>query len=188
MGYGIDMEERRQVRNLALVGFMGTGKSSVGRLVARQLRFAFVDSDSLIERRLHKKVADVFSERGEPWFRAYEHALVEEFEAYHRTVFSTGGGMAANAVNLASLKRHALVICLWASPETIYQRVRRRTHRPLLMAPDPMAKIRTLLTERDFFYRQADVLINTEWRQSFRVAQQVVFQFRLISGEQRPRS
>jgi shikimate kinase len=175
------MESGRRMRNLALVGFMGTGKSSVGRLVARQLGFEFVDSDALIESRLHQSISDLFAEKGETWFRSYEWALVEEFEQYRDTVFSTGGGMAASEANLASLKKHALVVCLWASPETIWKRVRRHAHRPLLQGPDPITKIRRLLAERDRYYRQADVLINTELRSASKVAQQVIYQFRLVS-------
>jgi shikimate kinase len=174
------MDSGRQIRNLALVGFMGTGKSSVGRLAARNLRFAFVDSDGLIESRLRCRISEIFAEKGESWFRAYEKALVAEFEGYQDTVVSTGGGLAASEANLASLKRHALVICLWASPETIWRRVRRHGHRPLLQDPDPLARIRILLSERERYYRQADVLINTEWRSAQQVTQQVIHQFRLI--------
>lgn len=176
------MDSGRRIRNLALVGFMGTGKSSVGRLVARHLRFAFIDSDVLIEARLERSIGEIFVEKGEAWFRTYERALVKEFEGYQETVLSTGGGLAASEGNLASLKRHALVICLWASPETIWRRVRRHSHRPLLQVPDPLARIRVLLSERERYYRQADVLINTEWRSAQQVAQQVIHQFRLIGG------
>jgi shikimate kinase len=174
------MDSRRRIRNLALVGFMGTGKSSVGRLIARQLRFEFVDSDLLVESRLKQSISQIFAEKGETWFRGYERALVEEFEHYRNTVFSTGGGMAANEANLTSLKKHALVICLWASPDTIWKRVRRHRHRPLLQDPDPLGKIRRLLAERECFYRQADVLINTELRSASKVAQQVIYQFELV--------
>jgi shikimate kinase len=173
------MPDHRHLRNLALVGFMGTGKSSVGRLVARQLGFAFVDSDHLIEKRCHKTIVDLFTEHGEGWFRDYEGALLREFENCANTVISTGGGASANETILASLKRHSLVICLWASPETIYQRVRRNQRRPLVLDRDPLAQIRRMLAEREHYYRQADVLISAEWRYARDVAQQVVHQYRL---------
>jgi shikimate kinase len=79
--------------------------------------------------------------------------------------------------NLASLQQHALLVCLWASAETIYERVRHMTHRPLLQTPDPQAKIRELLAAREPFYRQADVLISVEMRSAREVAQHVVHQF-----------
>jgi shikimate kinase len=82
-------------------------------------------------------------------------------------------------VNLAGLKTHALVVCLWASPETIWERVRNQSHRPLLHDADPQKKIRELLAAREPFYRQADVLLNTELRSVREVTQQIVHQFRL---------
>ena len=86
--------------------------------------------------------------------------------------------------NLASLKTHALVVCLWASPEKIWERIRGQTHRPLLNEPDPLAKIRSLLAAREPFYRRADVLINTEMRSVKEVAQQVVHQFQMAQAAQ----
>src|SRR5207245_1265516 len=96
-----------------------------------------------------------------------------------RTVISTGGGLAANAENLASLKTHALLVCLWASPEIIWERVHNQTHRPLLQGADPMQKIRELLAKREPFYRQADVLLNTEMRSIKEVTQHVLHQFQM---------
>ena len=90
-----------------------------------------------------------------------------------------------NPKNLASLKTHALVVCLWASPEKIWERVRNQTHRPLLNAPNPKEKIRELLAARAPFYRQADVLLNTELRTVREVAQQVIHQFRLAASQRR---
>src|SRR5438093_12068595 len=130
------MTSGRVVHKLALVGFTGTGKSSVGQLVAAQLHFRFADTDELIEARAGKSISAVFAEEGEPQFREYERAVVEELRNFHRTVIATGGGLVANEENLNSLKSHALVICLWASPETIWERVRGQPHRPLLRTPD----------------------------------------------------
>src|SRR5438552_14450990 len=96
-----------------------------------------------------------------------------------KTVIATGGGLSANADNLASLKQHALVVCLWASPEVIWERVHSQTHRPLLQGPDGMAKIRELLAKREPFYRQADVLVNTEMRSIREVTQHVLHQFQM---------
>src|SRR3974390_453559 len=135
----------RQIHNLALLGFMGTGKSSVGRLAASALHFDFLDTDEVIKFRAHKSISDIFEQDGEPAFREWERRVVEELTHRTKTVISTGGGLPANDANLASLKTHALVICLWASPEVIYERVRGHEHRPLLNDPDPLAKIRELL-------------------------------------------
>jgi len=83
------------------------------------------------------------------------------------------------------LKRHSLVVCLWASPEKIWERVRGQTHRPLLNEPDPLEKIRRLLADREPYYRQADVLLNTEMRSLKDVAQQVIHQFHTAHAAQR---
>jgi len=168
----------RAIHNLALVGFMGTGKSSVGQLVAAQLHFQFVDTDELIERRCGKSITSIFADAGEAKFREYERAVVEELNSSRKTVIATGGGLVANPENFASLKTHALVICLWASPETIWERVRHQAHRPLLQSPDPLAKIRELLAQREPYYRQADVLVNTEMRSIKEIVHQVIHQFR----------
>src|SRR5579883_2690005 len=166
------MSSNRQTSNIALIGFMGTGKSTVGRLLAEQLRFSFLDTDDLIESRAGKTIAAIFAEQGEPAFRQLEKDVVAELGSRQRTIISTGGGLGASEANIASLKSHALVVCLWASPEKIWERVRTQTHRPLLQDPDPLAKIRQLLAAREKCYKQADVLLNTEVRSLKEVAQQ----------------
>ena len=156
---------------------MGTGKSSVGRFVAQALHFTFLDTDAVIEARAHKTIAEIFRQDGEPAFRQWESRIVQELGERNKTVISTGGGLPINSANMDSLKAHSLVVCLWASPETIFERVRDHEHRPLLQQPDPQQKIRDLLAVREPFYRQADVLVNTEQRSIREVALQVIHQF-----------
>lgn len=173
------MSTPRNIRNIALCGFMGTGKSAVGRLVAEQLHFAFLDTDTVIEARTGKRIPQIFAEQGEPYFRQLEDKIVKELALRERTVISTGGGLVVNPENMASLKQHAFVVCLWARPEAIYARVKDQNHRPLLNEANPIEKIRALLAERAPFYKQANVLLNTEIRSPREVAQQVLHQFRL---------
>jgi shikimate kinase len=177
------MNEPRQIRNIALIGFMGTGKSSVARIIADQLRFSLLDTDELIETRAGRSISAIFAESGEPAFRQLEREVVAELSNRKRTIISTGGGLGADSGNLSALKGHALVVCLWASPEKIWERVKNQTHRPLLQDPDPLAKIRRLLAERGPVYKQADVLLNTELRSLREVAQQVLHQFRLAKSD-----
>ncbi len=179
------MQSSRQFVNIALVGFMGTGKTSVGRLVADQLHFEFLDTDELIQTGTGRTITDIFARDGEPAFRALEQKIVQELAGRRKTVISTGGGLPVHPDNLARLKQHALVVCLWSSPEKIWERVRHQGHRPLLHDPDPLAKIRELLAAREPFYKQADVLLNTELRSVREVAQQVIHQFRLESSNHR---
>ena len=168
--------------NLILTGFMGTGKSSIGQEVVARTGRPFVDLDELIVQRTGKAISEIFAQDGEPAFRQWERKVVEELTRRQRTVIATGGGLPTDEANLASLKTHALVICLWASPEAIWERVRGHEHRPLLNEPDPLAKIRELLAVREPYYRQADVLVNTEMRSVREVAQHVVHQFHLAQS------
>lgn len=172
------MHNARKISNLALIGFMGSGKSSVGRLIAEQLHFSFLDTDDTIESGAGKSIADIFAQQGEAAFRELERSLVAELASRTQTVISTGGGLPVHPANLASLKSHSLIVCLWAGSESIWERVRHQQHRPLLKEGDPLAKIRELLASREPFYRQADVLINTEMRSVKEVAHQVIHQFR----------
>jgi shikimate kinase len=173
------MHTDRHLVNLALVGFMGTGKTSAGRLVAEQLHFEFIDTDEIIQNRTGRTIADIFTRNGEAAFRALERDVVKELAGRTKTVISTGGGLPAHADNLASLRTHALVVWLCASSEKIWERVRNQSHRPLLQDGDPQQKIRELLEVRTPFYRQADVFINTDLRSAREVAQQIVLQYRL---------
>jgi shikimate kinase len=174
------VHELRRIENIALIGFMGTGKTSVGHVAASLLRFNMVDTDDLIQAKTGKRISDLFRLEGEARFREHECAIVAELTSLRQTVIATGGGLAANPQNLASLKTHALVVCLWASAPTIWERVRYQSHRPLLQDPDPQAKIQRLLAEREPCYRQADVLVSTELRSVREVALQVVHQFQIV--------
>ncbi len=164
---------------------MGTGKSCVGRLVADALHFTFLDTDHVIEARAGASINDIFEKQGEPAFREWERRIVGELARRTKTVIATGGGLPADEANLASLKTHALVVCLWASPETILERVREHTHRPLLNETEPLEKIRRLLALREPYYRQADVLVSTEMRSVREVAAQVIHQFHLAQAAHR---
>ncbi len=173
------MRARRRIHNLVLTGFMGTGKSSVGRMAAALLHFRYVDTDALIESRAGKSIPEIFTTEGEAGFRQREREAVGELRTCRRTVIATGGGLVTDPASVESLREHAVVVCLWASPETIFERTRHTSHRPLLRQADPLGAIRRLLAERDPFYRRADVLINTELRSTREVTQQVLKAFHL---------
>lgn len=172
------MTPERALGNVALIGFMGAGKSAVGQLTAALLDFQFLDTDSCIEEQTGKPVPRIFAEDGEVYFRACEARLVEALAGRRGLVIGTGGGLAANPEHLARLKSFALVVWLWASPETLWERTRHQGHRPLLQTADPLARIRGLLADREPVYRQADVLVNTERRAPKEVAQLVVSHYR----------
>ena len=136
--------------NVVLTGFMGTGKTTVGRLLAHRLQYEFVDTDVLIEAR-GETIAEIFRSRGEDAFREIEHALAADLAARRGLVVSTGGRMMLDLRNDASLGRSGRVFCLVASPDAILARVHRddpRRERPLLSVADPRARIVELLAER----------------------------------------
>ncbi len=150
--------------NLYLVGFMGTGKTTVGRAVAVRVGFAFVDSDHEIERKQGREIPAIFAEQGEPAFREMECDFVEGGHAPTRTVVACGGGLVVQPGMLARLKARGVVVCLHASVEAILARTSRQKNRPLLNVEDPEARIRKLFAERDPIYRSAGSVILTDGR------------------------
>jgi len=140
---------------------MGTGKSAVGRALAARIRRKFIDTDELIEQQAGQPIAQIFAEKGEPYFRELEKQTIARVCRETSAVIATGGGAMVQAVNAERLKASGIVICLSASPEVIWQRVRGGTERPLLQGGEPLAKIRTLLTARAQAYACADVTIDT---------------------------
>jgi len=156
---------------------MGVGKSTMGRHLADFLNFRFVDTDELIESRQRSTIPQIFENQGEAHFRSLEQDLVMEMGDWEQCVISTGGGLVAFGDNMDQLKRYAFVVCLWASSETIYQRVKRQTHRPLLHTPNPLETIETLLQQRKPAYQAADLMINTDTRPMRQISQIIVRQF-----------
>ena len=143
-------------RNIVLTGFMGTGKTTVGRLLADKLGYEFVDTDEVIEER-HGTIAEIFRTRGEDAFRRIERELAAELAARDRLVIATGGRLMLDPQNVSSLSRNGRVFCLVATPDEIFDRVTHdtsATERPLLAVPDPRQRIVELLAERSPDYRR----------------------------------
>ena len=147
--------------NLVLLGFMGTGKSAVGRRVAALAGAPFLDMDAELERRAGKPIARIFSEDGEPAFRAMEARLAAEWGQTSGAVISCGGGVVLRAENLRALGANGLLVCLAARPEVVLERTARSKKRPLLAGEDPEKKIRDLLAARAPLYAQIPVQIDT---------------------------
>lgn len=157
---------------------MGAGKSTLGRQLARMLRYQFADTDQIIEERTNRKIAEIFQTDGETHFRDLERALVKEIAEWRRTVIAAGGGLPAYNRNLDFLKKSSFVVCLWASPETIYRRVKNQKHRPLLQTENPLETIRQLLRQREACYKQSDSIIHTDNRPIRLVASLVIREYR----------
>ena len=165
---------RPPARAVVLAGFMGTGKSAVGQLLAERLGLAHLETDSLIETATGRSIPDLFAQDGESSFREHEIAAVREAAACSGVVISVGGGALTRAENVAALRAAGPVICLTASAETVYERTRSSTCRPLLSGPDPQAAIEELLVARAPAYAQADSAIATDGLSPDEVAHRVV--------------
>lgn len=151
--------------NIVLIGFSGTGKSSVGRLLASRLGWAFVDTDELIVERFGKAIGAVFRDEGEAAFRAVEREVVAAACDGARQVISLGGGAPVDSDNRQRLRDRNVVVRLDASPETIFERLtgsRGGEERPMLAGADPRGRISALLKARGDVYAIADVAVDTE--------------------------
>lgn len=148
--------------NIFLVGLMGAGKTSVGRMLARRLNKDFFDADAEVERTTGVKIPVIFEIEGEAGFRVREEKMIEQLTAMNGIVLATGGGAVLSAFNREYLKSRGRVIYLRASPEDLWRRTRRDRSRPLLQTPDPLGKLRALHEQRDPLYRDvADLIVDT---------------------------
>jgi shikimate kinase len=149
--------------NLALIGFMGAGKSAVGKVLAEKLGKQFIELDELLEKRAGKSISRIFAEEGEIAFREKEIETIKEIAARKDQVISCGGGAVLNKINMDRLKPDSLIIWLMASPEVIWQRTRsQREERPLLKGKNCLGDIQQMLRLRKPYYEgAADIIVNT---------------------------
>lgn len=154
------------MKNVILIGFMGCGKTTVGLKLSYRLRKAIIDTDKEIEREERRAISDIFAADGEAYFRERETACLRKLIKTARDqIISTGGGLPLREENRQLLHELGQVFYLRADEETIYERLKNDTTRPLLQGGDPLTKIRMLLRERDPFYREAaDVVIAVDGR------------------------
>jgi len=164
--------------NLVITGFMGTGKSVVGRLVAQRLRRPFVDIDALIEAREGRSIPEIFAQEGEAYFRRVEAAVVRELAAQRGLVIATGGGALVPEENRRQMVQTSVVVCLWADEATLIERLRGQTDRPLLAHPDWETTLRTLLARRRSAYQALPYHVDTTGKRVEEVAEEVIALYR----------
>lgn len=143
---------------------MGVGKSAIGRRIAKELGLRFIDSDHEIERAQGKTIPEIFASSGEASFRKMERDFIESGHPEQGCVVSCGGGLVVQPGMKELLKDKGVVICLFASAETIVERTSRNKNRPLLNVDDPEARVRELLKEREPIYMESGACITTEGR------------------------
>ncbi|OHE73520.1 MAG: shikimate kinase [Verrucomicrobia bacterium GWC2_42_7] len=150
--------------NLYIIGFMGTGKSVIGKRVASSIRFEFIDTDSVIEAEENISIREMFNFLGESHFRQMERKFIETGHPPNNCVVSCGGGLAVQPGMLDLLKQKGIVISLFASTQVILSRVLGKDKRPLLNVDNPEEKILALLKEREKFYLEAGTAVSTDNR------------------------
>jgi len=152
----------RLARSLFLVGMMGAGKTTVGRLAARRLKWPFHDSDQVVESRCGVAIAVIFDVEGESGFRARESQVIAELSALEQVVLATGGGAVLDPENRRRLAAGGTVVYLHARPGDLLHRLRNDRKRPLLATPDPLGRLEQLYVQRDPLYREvADFVVET---------------------------
>ena len=165
-------------KNIVLTGFMGTGKTAVGRELAKMLGMKLIELDEEIEKAERMDIKDIFSSYGEGYFRDRETEMVKRFSVEEGVVISTGGGVVLREENMTTLRENGIIVCLWAEPETILSRTVGSDERPLLNVENPDEKIRELLNYRRPFYEKADIMIITDNKTPFEIAQEIAKYYR----------
>ncbi|WP_028950774.1 shikimate kinase [Sulfurihydrogenibium subterraneum] len=160
------------MKNIYLVGFMGSGKSTVGKILADKTSREFVDVDKLIEEREKMSIKDIFEKKGEPYFRELERKYLQELLNTQNLVVSTGGGLGAGAENMNQMKKNGIVVWLDINLNTVLERIKNDENRPLLN--QPLEKIKQLFEERKKVYGLATYRINVENKTPFQIVEEIL--------------
>jgi len=150
------------MKNIVLIGFMATGKTSVGRLLSKRLKREFFEIDEAIEKKEGTSIQKIFETKGEGYFRKLEKEIVKEASKKDGAIISAGGGAVIDEDNFKNLKENGILVCLSSSVDVILERTKSLKTRPLLNTPDPKKKIEELLKKRTPYYNKADFCIDTD--------------------------
>ena len=166
--------------NYILIGMPGSGKTTAGKILAKRLDYKYIDMDSLIEEFEGISVRDIFTLKGEEYFRSLETRVINTFSEVENKVIATGGGTFENEENRAMLKTLGKVIYLYTEPDILYGRRKDDTYRPLLQVDNPHEEIKKLLDKRESNYRLADCIIDTSNLDTYNVVDEII---RIVNGE-----
>lgn len=170
------------MKNIVLIGFMGAGKTSVGKVIAKKLGFEFVDVDEVIEKATGMEISEIFSKFGESRFRDIEEEMIKLITQKKRQVIATGGGVVLRDKNMKRLKKGGVIFCLKASENVIFERLKQTTNRPLLQVENPEERIKELLQKRMPLYEKADFIIDTEGLTPEEVAEKIIKEYERLSN------
>jgi len=162
------------MKNIVLTGFMGTGKTTIGKELSRMLHMRLVDIDAEIEKSQKMKINDIFRIHGEQYFRGIETDMIKQFSRGKNIIISTGGGAVLRDENMEALNENGIVFCLNASTETIMERTARSEDRPLLKVENPKEKISEMLSLRRPFYEKAGIMIETDCKTPLEIVEEIV--------------
>jgi shikimate kinase len=160
--------------NIVLTGFMGAGKSAVGRRLKELTGMELVDTDDMIEEDAGTVISEIFEKFGEPHFRELEKKAVVKASELENHIIVTGGGVVLKEENIENLKKNGKIVYLHAPAEVLFERIKDETHRPLLQVDDPLGKIKELLEYRAPFYANNDFVIDTSNMNVNEVAEEIV--------------
>lgn len=161
--------------NIVLTGFMGSGKSSVGKKLAKKLQFQFIDTDEIIEKDVGISIAKIFQKKGEPYFREVESKAVALVSILDKFVIATGGGVPLKKANMEELERNSIVIYLKVSPEIVLKRIGHDLSRPLLKTKDPLETAREILHKREQAYARCTEMIDTDHSSIDEVIEKIIY-------------
>ena len=171
---------------ISLIGLPGSGKSTVGRQLARRLQLPFLDSDHAIEERLGCSIRDYFEREGEASFRDVEEAVIDELTSLGSGVLSTGGGSVLRPANRQHLRERGHVVYLRSSPDELFRRLRHDVKRPLLQVADPLGRLRDLYAQRDPLYRETAHFVVETGRPSVSTLVNMIIQQLELAGALTP--
>lgn len=166
--------ERRNLRNIFLVGFMGAGKTTVGRILAGRLGYRYCDSDKVIETKAGKTIPEIFLGLGEDRFRELESETLESLSGKIKQVIATGGGAVMRGRNWDAMKKGGVTVYLKAPAEVIWNRIKHSKTRPLLNVDNPLEAAKDLLEKRIPFYEKADLTVDTESLSVEEIASEII--------------
>lgn len=162
------------MKNIVLTGFMGTGKTVIGKTLSRLLSRRLIDVDEEIEKSQGMTINEIFKNFGEPRFREIESEMIRSLSEKKDVIISAGGGAVLRQENMDAFRKNGIIICLMAKPETILRRTSHDSSRPLLQVDDPLKKINKLLDFRRPFYEKADIMIDTEDKTPLQIAEEII--------------
>jgi shikimate kinase len=162
------------MKNIVLTGFMGTGKTTIGKELSKKLHMKLVDIDAEIEKSQEMKINDIFKIHGEQYFRDIETDMIKQFSRGRDIIISTGGGAVLRDENMEALHENGIVFCLSASTETIMERTARSEDRPLLKVENPKEKISEMLLFRRPFYEKAGIMIETDRKTPLEIVEEIM--------------